>query len=340
MATVRLTTLTQVPAPLYEAPVGSLADFLGGPTLIHLPGRHARPLFVSVLLHGNEVTGLHAVQQVLRKYREAPLPRALSILIGNVAAARHEVRRLEGQPDYNRVWPGGESSGSAEAAIMAGVVAQMRARSVFASIDVHNNTGLNPHYACVNRLDRPFLQLATLFSRIVVYFTEPAGVQSAAFAPLCPAVTVECGKPGSAGSAAHAAEFIDAALRLAEFPHHDVAAHDIDLYHTVATVRVPDEVTMSFDGSPADLEFIADLDHLNFRELAPGAPLARVGTGCQTPVAVPDGDNGNRWREFLALRDGWLVLDRALMPSMLTCDARVVRQDCLCYLMERLAPPR
>jgi hypothetical protein len=96
---------------------------------------------------------------------------------------------------------------------------------------------------------------------------------------------------------------------------------------------------MSFDGSPADLAFITDLDHLNFRELAPGAPLARVRAGCHTPVAVPDGNGANRWREFLALRDGWLVLDRPLMPSMLTRDARVVRQDCLGYLMERLAPP-
>ncbi|MCP9438266.1 MAG: M14 family metallopeptidase [Nitrospira sp.] len=357
MATVRLTTLEQVPAPLYDAPVTSLADILEGPTLLHLPGRNARPLFVSVLLHGNEITGWHAIQQLLRKYRKALLPRALSVFIGNVAAARHGLRRLEGQPDYNRLWPGGESPGCAESAaapslargprldpiaesaILAEVVAQMRARSVFASIDVHNNTGLNPHYACVNRLDRPFLHLATLFSRIVVYFTEPAGVQSAAFAPLCPSVTIECGKPGAPGAAAHAAEFIDAALHLAEFPQHGVAAHDIDLYHTVATVKIPDEVTISFDGSPADLEFVADLDHLNFRELAPGTPLARVRLGCPTPVAVPDGTGGNRWREFLAVRDGWLVFARALMPSMLTRDARVVRQDCLGYLMERLAPP-
>ena len=53
---------------------------------------------------------------------------------------------------------------------------------MFASIDIHNNTGLNPHYGCVNRLDPPFLHLATLFSRIVVYFKRPLGVQSAAFA--------------------------------------------------------------------------------------------------------------------------------------------------------------
>ena len=31
---------------------------------------------------------------------------------------------------------------------------------------------------------------------------------------------------------------------------------------------------------------------------------------------------------------------RAATPAMLTLDARVVRQDCLCYLMERLPLPR
>jgi hypothetical protein len=55
-------------------------------------------------------------------------------------------------------------------------------------------------------------------------------------------------------------------------------------------------------------------------------------------IAGDDGDN--RWQDFLAVRDGWLVLARPLMPSMLTRDAQVVRQDCLCYFMERLPLPR
>ena len=57
--------------------------------------------------------------------------------------------------------------------MMRDVVAQMRLRRVFASIDIHNNTGSTQHYACVNRLDPPFLHLATLFSRTVVYFRRP-----------------------------------------------------------------------------------------------------------------------------------------------------------------------
>ena len=333
-----LNEMDRLPPALLAATPSELVDLLGGPTLIHLPGRRPDPLFVSILLHGNEDTGLLAVQRVLTKFRDSELPRALSLFIGNVSAARSGLRRLDGQPDYNRVWPGGVHADTPEARMMATVVEAMRHRHVFASIDVHNNTGLNPHYACVNTLDQRFLHLAVLFSRTVVYFTEPRGVQSLAFAPLCPAMTIECGKPGSAGSDTHAAECIEAALHLSEFPQHPVAAHDIDLYHTIATVKIPGDVRFSFDGSPADIMFEADIDHLNFREIAAGTRLATVSNACSTPLIVPAADGNNRWQELFRVRDGALYLQRALMPSMLTLDHRIVRQDCLCYLMERLTP--
>ena len=66
---------------------------------------------------------------------------------------------------------------------MRAVVDIMRERGVFASIDLHNNTGSNPHYACVNRLDNRYLHLATLFARTVVYFLRPTGVQSVSYLP-------------------------------------------------------------------------------------------------------------------------------------------------------------
>ncbi len=334
-----LKIMQDVPAGLRDAPAARIADVLGGPTLLHLPGRRTPPVFVAALLHGNEDAGLKAVQHVLRKYQATELPRALSIFIGNVNAARFGLRRLDDQADYNRVWPGGPRHGYREEALMAQVVDEMRRRQVFASIDVHNNTGLNPHYACVNVLDHRFLHLATLFSRIVVYFTEPKGVQSLAFAPLCPAVTLESGKTGSPGSDTHAAEFIDAVLHLSEFPRHQVAHQDIDLYHTVATVKIPDEVSFSFDHSPADVRFAPDIDRLNFRELKAGTPIAQVSAACRLPLYVPDGNDHNRWLDFFAREGETLSLRRTLMPSMLTLDQRVVRQDCLCYLMERLPVP-
>ncbi len=104
--------LDQLPADLLQADSRDLHLLLGGPTLIHLPGGREPPLFVSVLLHGNETVGWDAVrglfQERILRHGELRLPRALSLFIGNVAAAAQGVRHLPDQPDYNRVWPGGE----------------------------------------------------------------------------------------------------------------------------------------------------------------------------------------------------------------------------------------
>ena len=334
-----LSQYASLPRGLLDVPASRLVEVLPGPALIHLPGRRQPPLFVSVLLHGNEDTGWLAAQSVLRKYATAELPRALSLFIGNVGAARGGLRRLDGQPDYNRVWPGSEEAPTAEQAMMREVVDAMRARGVFASIDIHNNTGLNPHYACVNRLERDFLHLAALFSRIVVYFIRPRGVQSAAFAELCPAVTVECGKPGTPGSVEHAAAFMEACLHLSEFPAQPVAAHDIDLFHTVATVRVPDELSFGFDAPDADIDFVPGLDHYNFRELAPGDVLGRLRPGSAARLQALDEAGADIGSRLFDCRGGAITLTQPLMPAMLTRDERVIRQDCLCYLMERIRMP-
>ncbi|HMM47069.1 MAG TPA: M14 family metallopeptidase [Thiobacillaceae bacterium] len=334
-----MTQFDSVPDGLLDRPASRLHEILSGPTLLHLPGRRTPPLFVSVLLHGNEDTGWLAVQAVLRKLAGAELPRALSLFIGNVDAARSGLRRLEGQPDYNRVWPGADESEGPEAAVMRQVVDEMRGRGVFASLDIHNNTGLNPHYACVNRLDPDFLHLATLFSRVVVYFIRPTGVQSAAFAELCPAVTVECGKPGTLESVTHATEFIEACLNLSAFPAHRVAPHDVDLFHTVATVKVPDDATFGFGTPDADVNFIAELDHYNFRELASGEVLGTVRPGSAARLDVRDENGLDVGGQLFDYRDGRIALTQPLMPAMLTRDTRVIRQDCLCYLMERMRVP-
>ena len=329
----------RLPEGLLHLPAHRLGEVLPGPALIHLPGRRKPPLFVSVLLHGNEDTGWLAAQSVLKKYESVELPRALSLFIGNLDAARVGLRRLDDQPDYNRVWPGGEEIHPAEFAMMRQVVDEMRVRGVFASIDIHNNTGLNPHYACVNRLDQDFLHLATLFSRIVVFFTRPRGVQSAAFAEFCPSVTLECGRPGTPGSVEHAAAFMEACLHLSEFPAHKVPPHDVDLFHTIATVKVPEQHSFGFDVRDRDIDFVSELDHFNFRELERGSVLGRVRSGSQATLLALDEKGDDVGARLFDYRSGEIKLKQPLMPAMLTRDERVIRQDCLCYLMERIKTP-
>ena len=329
----------ELPAGLLEEQPQALLELLGGPTLIHLAGRREQPLFVSVLLHGNETTGVTVLQGLLRELQGREMPRALSLFIGNVTAARDGVRRLAGQPDYNRIWPGTEQPASPERRLMEEVFSIMRERRPFASVDVHNNTGINPHYACINRIDHRFLHLASLFSRTVVYFLRPRGVQSMAFAQLCPAVTVECGKVGHSAGEEHVREFLSACLHLSEIPAHSVAPHDVDLYHTVATVRVPRLFSFGFGDEAVDVCFVADLDHLNFRELPPGTTLAKLNGVSGMPVEAVDEQGQQVAEQFFSVEGDLLRTRRALMPAMLTLDERVIRQDCLGYLMERYSLP-
>ncbi len=328
-----------LPDGLLEARPTQLAELLGGPSLIHLPGRRTAPLFVSVLLHGNEMTGFLALQALLKRYLDKELPRALSIFIGNVEAARDGLRRLAGQPDYNRIWPGSDHPDSPEKRMMEEVFSIMQQRQPYASVDVHNNTGINPHYACINRIDHRYMHLASMFSRTLVYFIRPVGVQSIAFAQLCPALTVECGKVGQSVGEIHAEEFLDACLHLSEIPQHPVAAHDVDLFHTVAIVRVPRAYSFGFGEQPVDICFIDDLDHLNFRELPAGTTLAHLDGVDGMPLEVSDESGQEVAGRYFEVGDTMLRTTRALMPSMFTLDERVIRQDCLGYLMERYPLP-
>ncbi len=338
--TCSLQELHALPDGLLQLEASHLHRYLGGPTLIHLKGRREPALFVSVLMHGNETVGWEAVRRVLSHFSTADelvLPRSLSLFIGNTAAAEQGLRHLPGQPDYNRVWPGSEHTGTPEHGMMKQVLDCMAGREIFASIDVHNNTGLNPHYACVNVLEHQALHLATLFARTVVYFVRPRGVTSMAMAALGPSVTLECGKVGQGHGVDHAADYIDASLRLSELPLHPVAVHDIDLFHTVAIVRIPKDVSFGFAGRERMLDFSADLDRLNFRELPVGTSFGRVNPGDSALPLLDVRDEGDRevMSRYFTIEQGRLLTRVPLMPSMLTLDSEVVRQDCLCYLMER-----
>jgi gamma-glutamyl:cysteine ligase YbdK (ATP-grasp superfamily)/succinylglutamate desuccinylase len=327
-----LTVLDEIPEGLLELQSHELYQHLEGPTLIRLKGRRDDVLFVSVLLHGNETTGWDAIRSLLSDSDE--LPRSLYLFIGNVAAAAEGLRHLKGQVDFNRIWKDSEKTPESE---MAGqLLAELKDAPLFAALDVHNNTGINPHYGCINKLEREFFHLATLFSRTVVYFRRPDSVLSLALAELCPATTIECGKAGDKRGTEHAREFIHACLHLQAFPDHDVAEHDIDVFHTVATVKIPEEVEFGIEEPGSRLNFIGNMDHLNFQELEAGTVLGHVNCGKSPCLYAINEDGVDVAKHYFSSEKGILRFAVPLMPSMITLDKEIIRQDCLCYLMERL----
>ncbi len=322
-----------IPTGLLQREASQLYEVLPGPSLIHIAGKKPETLFISVLLHGNETTGWEAVRELLTKYTAQALPRTVCLFIGNVAAARHGQRHLADQPDYNRIWKC--DGDSAEHQLARRVIEEVSQLNLFAAVDVHNNTGKNPHYACVNRLEQAYLHLATLFGRTVVYFIKPDTVMSMAMAPLCPAVTVECGQPGMIEGTRHVLDYLDACLHLSEFPQHPVTPHDLDLFHTVATVKVPVELAVGFKNENDDISLLPDIDRFNFNELPAGTAFGQVRNPGVQAFDVRDEQNRDVSARFFETNGRWIQTRIPVMPSMLTLDLDIIKQDCLCYLMER-----
>jgi succinylglutamate desuccinylase len=334
---VKFTELDHLPPGLLECPASALHRVLDGPTLIHLQGRNPQPLFVTVLQHGNEVTGWEAVRRLLKSHYEYDqLPRSLSIFIGNTQAAKHGLRRLDDQLDYNRCWPGGKYEDSEVGKLFKQVTARMRSLSPLAAIDIHNNTGLNPHYAAINRVRPEFLRLASYFSSKVVYFTMPQGTQSLSFSRFCPSTTLECGQAGEVHGTDHSLGFLETCMHLEELSSAPLGADDVHLFHMVATVRIHDDVLFGFGHVPTEVAFRENLDVLNFQELSPGISLGEINGGPVSPLIATDVDGNDVTSEYFRFDRGQLETTREIMPSMLTLNRRVIQQDCLCYLMDRV----
>ena len=70
-----------------------------------------------------------------------------------------------------------------------------------------------------------------------------------------------------------------------------------------------------------------------------GTTLARLDGVDGMPLEVVDEQGLEVAQRFFSVEGDLLRTHRAVMPAMLTLDERVIRQDCLGYLMERYPLP-
>lgn len=337
LSKVKFIEFDHLPAGLLELPATELHTVLDGPTLIHLKGQNPQPLLVSVLQHGNETSGWEAIRRLLKSHYEFDqLPRSLSILIGNTQAARYGMRRLDDQLDYNRCWPGGIHDDSDLGKLFQQITDRVRSISPIAALDFHNNTGLNPHYAAINRIRPEFLRLASYFSSKVVYFTMPRGTQSLSLSRICPSSTLECGQAGEVHGTDHSIGFLETLLHLKNIPKTPIGQDEVHLFHMVATVRVHEAALFGFGHLPTDVAFRENLDALNFEELPSGISLGELNSGPAQPLVATDINGVDVTDRYFRFDRGQIETIREIMPSMLTLDRRVITQDCLCYLMDRV----
>ncbi len=305
----KLTVMAELPAPVAALPAPALACELGGPTLFDLRKEGEPPLFISVLLHGNEVSGWDAVRRLAPRIREA----SALLFVGNVAAASAGLRTLPERVDFNRVWEGGRTAEAVLANVVVDIVAAAKPRL---AVDVHNNTGRNPPYAVACRTDSRTLALAGTFSPRVLLATQPHGFQTRRLARVCTAVTVEVGTPDDPSSTARATAFL--AKVLAATPTRMPAS--LSLLETVARVTLDEHAAI-----------VQEAQEFNFRTAPPGTMLASGGA-----LSAWDEDGRDVSANYLVVKDGATMLKRPTALAMYTGDIHAARQDCLCYLLKAL----
>ncbi len=327
-----LNEINHIPDAFLDTKAEDLHDVLQAPTLFHIEGNNPQPLFLCTLLHGNETTGLYAVQRLLKKYQDEPLPRSISLFVGNIAAARENQRRLDTQDDYNRIWPGSHHSESPEKDMMQIVTNIMKKKKPFASIDIHNNTGKNPHYGCINILNPHGLVLASQFSNIAVYFTDPKGVQSSAFSDFCPAVVLECGQSGDRSGEDHALSYLENILQMDTLSSHN--SNNLRLYHTIARVLIPRTITIG--DSASDICLNRQLEDKNFQQIQPGTEFASIHSAKEKQIIVSSESHEDVTDEYMETIRDKILFKKPVTLSMFTANERAIRQDCVCYFMEEL----
>ena len=330
---------------------------LGKPTLVRIPGTGAQaPRAIVTLLHGDESTGVQAMLRVLRAGAPPGAhpsghrhPFDLYVVIGNVEAAIHGPgyahRYLDHQEDFNRVW-GHDRATTDEAATdqrraATGILAELRAAGLESLVDIHNNTGDNPFYAIVPRLDPAVLNLATIFTTTLLRWDLQAATLMEAIQTECAAIAVECGLPGRPESLAFA---VDALRRYLGAPPLETGrvVRDLDLLGGLRKVTVEPDVRFRFGGpldDGVDLVLAADADVHNFVEVPAGHVLGHTHPGRPLPVRARAADGRDVTAEHFAVVDGTVVVTMPTTPVMMTRTVEAARKDCLFYLATELPPP-
>lgn len=312
-----------------ECTASQLAGVLNGPTLFDLSKPGKDPLFVSVLLHGNETSGWEAVRQLFSTNPEVSKTSSILVFIGNVLSAKKGVRKLDDQLDYNRIWNGGRA---VEHKLAEDVVSFVRPKKPWCAIDVHNNSGPNPHYSVLTDLDPATLSLASSFSSLAILAKQPPGTLTQAFTNFCTSIAIEAGIPTDPSSSERACAFIRQLLRegqLIERPPEFLKIFDNDIRVTVEPGVMDKDCTFP--------ELNPELDAFNFKSLPAGSLI------CNFKDPLP-GIRANNV-ELQDVTDDYFIVENSevrlrqdVIISMYTRDPLIATQDCICYFLKPVEP--
>ena len=314
---------------------------LAGSCFIRQRGRDSSRLrLVSTLLHGNEPSGLRAVQRWLRSGRQPEVD--VLFFFGAVETALgpplFDRRVRPGGSDMNRCWLPPFANTNAEARIAHEALRLMRESGAESLVDIHNNTGNNPAYGVGPVPGAAELNLVALFGRRFVHSPLRLGTLVEATCEDFPSVTVECGRSGDPAADEIAFEGITRYLEADEHETRRIVVERMSVLTDPIRVCVARNVSLAFgDGPIEDVDFTValDVDRHNFEQMSAGLPIGWLGDRGVWPVEALDEAQRDRSREFFELRNGHLVTRRPLIPIMMTTNRANALADCLFYVVQQ-----
>ena len=312
-----------------ECTASQLANVLNGPTLFDLAKPGKDPLFVSVLLHGNETSGWEAVRKLFSRHPELAESSSVLIFIGNVLSAQKGVRKLDGQPDYNRVWNGGVTP---EHQLAEDIITYAGSRKPWCAIDVHNNSGPNPHYSVITDLSPATLSLASSFSSLAILAKQPPGTLTQAFSDFCTSIAIEAGIPTDPDSSERASTLIEQLLsegKLAERP-----SESLEIFDNFIRVTVEQGATKEDRAFP---KLNPELDKFNFKCLPAGSLVCSL-ENHSLGIRANNVELQDVTDHYFLIENSEVRLRRDVIMSMYTRDPLIAVQDCICYFLKSIKP--
>ena len=243
------------------------------------------------------------------------------------------MRHLEDQPDFNRIW---DKEHSSQYPLTGSVLEYVRKQKIYTAVDIHNNTGENPLYACISKKDLDFIKLAQSFSENIVYFTRPHSVLSRALSLITPSVVIECGLPGYSQGITTGVQFIERLLTLEQsWKKKEVQIPYI--YSTYATLLIDSDSEISFESQlvlkKGQLCLSDQIDQLNLKEVPVGTILGKMYDS--NPFKLMDDKGQDVFNQFFSIINSNWIVKTSFIPSMFTKDTCVAKSDCLGYVMQK-----
>ncbi|MDE0251010.1 MAG: succinylglutamate desuccinylase/aspartoacylase family protein [Gammaproteobacteria bacterium] len=308
-----------------------LAGVLNGPTLFDLSKPDAAPLFISVLLHGNETSGWEAVRKLLLANQGLVKSSSMLVFVGNVLAAEQAVRKLDDQPDYNRIWKGGCT---AEHKFAADVISFSRSKMPWCTIDIHNNSGPNPHYSVITDLNPATLTLASAFSSLAILARQPPGTLTNTFSDFCTSIAIETGMPTDPESAERASRLIEQLLR--EGPPIERPPNSPSIFCNDVRVTVEPGAANNDRTFP---ELNPELDAFNFKKLPAGSLICNL-KDSSLGIRANNAELQDVTADYFVVENSEVRLRQDVIMSMYTRDPLIASQDCICYFLKPMSPAR